>query len=312
MTYDQINRLRKRLPRITYQVANKGSTEKIRTDDTPEFQTADIQKFVACYKDLSFGWNAANRLAKAEAPFPVFPEGNMRWVWLAWRMLTTKDRSYNPNYEPIREAAVIEHTHEGREAREVLQALLVSHKVSIADVAKAVGMDAQVIEAYEALFFNVVDRWEDHMMIRNHVYPHSRLEEMIDGYFEKTNLGLVLKRIGYNRGMDSVLYYAGFRSSYNQSMTNAQAVEIFQTEMTNQGTQLVRDGFLNFRKSFAPIAATRGLIQARMVGGQEMEGAGNEHGTLEDPFLMQLLEDSGNYNESLREKQREAARKADL
>lgn len=307
MTYDQINRLRLRLPKPRYEVANPTRELRRKDDNTPRIPTNHIQKFIACYKDLSFGWTAASLLAKSEAKFPLFPDGNMRWVWLAWRMKTSPPGSeMKAIYDPIHEASVIEYSPEGRETREVIQAMLVTNQITIEKIAEVTGMDRLVIEAYEALFFNVIDRWKDHLMLRNHVYPNSRLEEMTENYFVKSNLGTVLKRIGYNRGMDSLLHYAGFRTNYNQQMSNAQAVEAFQTEMTNQGAQLVRDGFLNYRQSFAPVAATRGLIQARMVGGGETEGTA-ETGSLNDPFLDQLLSDSNAYNDALREKKRMAA-----
>jgi len=93
----------------------------------------------------------------------------------------------------------------------VLEAALITQELTPAGLALKVRMEPEVVEAYEALFFNVYDRREDHMYMRNLVYPGTRLEEYFEEQMSKGNYGQHLMRIGYNRGLDTVLFFSGFR-----------------------------------------------------------------------------------------------------
>jgi len=168
----------------------------------------ELGRFLYAYKDLQFGWNFARTMAanKLELP-PIFQDRN-EWVWRAYLYALNRQKFKDP---VIREALTFT-GHNMQKERAVLHALLINPKATIEDVAQRLNRDVDVIEAYEALFFNVHDRREDHLYISSIVYPQGRLVEMYEHYIRNESLEMILLRAGYNHGPEDVLYFAGFPS----------------------------------------------------------------------------------------------------
>ncbi len=275
MTFSEINRVSRRLPQPLKPEANMVlAMEKVQQWlDTVPFTTKSVRRFVHAYSDVSFGWYAANRLAEWQADFPVFPSRRMKWVYMAWRLLQDYDkRSEQETFGPIMDAIMISSSVAGAPIRQVLQALLIIPDLSIADLAKAVNYPAESIEAYEALFFNVQDRRDEHMFIRNIVYPNSRYEEMAEGYADRGNIGKMLQRLAYNKGLETTLHYAGFRVTGATTLTHAQAFELFQQELMSTGYLMATSGFLQHRHAHPTLSAARQLAQATKIAGQDTGG----------------------------------------
>ena len=57
---------------------------------------------------------------------------------------------------------------------EAIKALLLSDDVDYKFIASGTAINIDTIKAYERLFFNVVDRKNEHMFIKNVVYPDGR------------------------------------------------------------------------------------------------------------------------------------------
>jgi hypothetical protein len=209
---------------------------------------------------------------------PIFPHGSDRWFYRCWLLLKDpKGLKYNTDYDPIREAYIYDQVPEHRATREALRAMLLSKGATIDRVAKAISVDSEIIEAYECLFFNVLDRKADALYLRNLVYPDTLMEEMVKGYFEKANMGQILLRMGYNHSFEDVLHFAGFRQeAYQEGMTESLSSEQFQKKIMANGCLLSATGFLNYEYQVPGINTAKTLVTAAKIGGDA--GTGGDEG----------------------------------
>ena len=217
------------------------------------FEQEEIIRFVRNYSEPNFAWKAAELLAKTDCMLPIFPHGSDRWFYRCWLLLKdTSGQKHNEDFDPIREAFVFNQLPEHRPTKELLNALLLCPGSSTRRVAEVLNIEEDVVEAYECLFFNVIDRRADSLFLRNHVYPDTKMEEMVKGYFEKANLGQVLLRLGYNYTMEDVLHFAGVRqTSYREGVTEAQAFAEFQKQTMANGC------IMNSAKAWASVTPSR-------------------------------------------------------
>lgn len=258
---------------------------------TPLARKRDVP-FLHCYRMLDFGWMSASRLAMANHPFPVVPRSKDRWVFMAWLVLRHGGTyGENPAFAPVIEAWRIRHEADMRPTRDVIEAALISAGVTVAGVAARLGIDPDIVAAYESLFYNVLDRKEDHLFLRNVVYPNTRFEEMAKGYFDKADMGKLLLRLGYNKGLDEVLHFAGFRNGYGQGITSEQAASLFQQEVMVGGYLLLASGMSNFDRAHGTVSAARQVLQASKIGGESTSST-DQSSLLGDLLLDQLAEDS--------------------
>ncbi len=242
------------------------------------FDQEEMVRFVRSYNEPNFAWLAASSLASTDAMLPIFPHGSDRWFYRCWLLLKdTSGQKYNEDFDPIREAFVWNQMPEHRPTRELIEALLLCPGSTTARVASVLNIEPDVVEAYECLFFNVIDRRADSLFLRNVVYPDTKMEEMVQGYFEKANLGWVLRRLGYNYTMEDVLHFAGVRQTgYREGVTEAQAYAEFQQTTMANGCILASSGFLNFHTPVAGLAAAKTLATSANMGGKEQDGSAGD------------------------------------
>jgi hypothetical protein len=293
VTYNEINSMAKRLPLAALPEANRRQCF-IASDELPPsgFDDFTISCFLHGYNDLSFGWRAALALADGEEDFPIYPAGRTHWVWMAWRLLQNRrDNAHKQVFRPVMDAFTIHTSAAGRSTREVLGSLLLASDSTIAEVAKLTGLKPDVVDAYDALFYNVTDRRDDFMYLRNIAYPNTRMEEMLPGYLEKGNLAQIMLRQGYNSTVKESAYLAGFRTECGGDLTYAQAAEAYQTELMRIGLLLVKNGFLHHFKQHPAIGASRALVVAGKIGGQETTG-GEASGNMSSAFANQFAADA--------------------
>lgn len=234
-----------------------------------------ILRFMRDYADPAFGWKVASRIVASGQFFPVWPEGNMNYVWKAW--LYQKYPGYFRHDEslfPLRKAAAINADSTHRATKDMLEALLLSDDATVENISEDTSIEVPVIQAYTQLFFDVLDRIEDRTYIRNQVYPDTRYEEMVETYFNTNNFGKMLRRAAYNRDRAACLAIGGYRSGMNHSMTAAQASDILQREFMVQALMLSTSGGLMFAQAHHTINGARGIIQAGKIGGTDT-GSGN-------------------------------------
>ncbi len=241
--------------------------------------------FLQSYADLSFGWKAVYGLAASSSVFPVALSGRDQWITRSWLHFSriavagaAGDRRFKDR-DPVVEAAVaLKHGADHSSSRTVVEAALLAPGATCAEVAARTSIPLPVVEAYEVLFHNVVDRKEDFLYLRNLVYPETRLVEMVENYFSEGDLGLVLSRISYNSGMDDMMHFAGFREAFVSGLDSNKAANLFQEQVMIQGYVLARNGFLNFRRGGTAVDSARQIIQAAKIGGDLDDGGGGDFG----------------------------------
>lgn len=223
-------------------------------------------RFIIAYKDLSLGWKSAQLLSNSDIAFPCFLQGDDLWVFKAYLYCIDSKKFFN---RAVAEARGLASNHMSRD-NETIRALLISDEVDYKYISRKTALSEDTIKAYERLFFNVVDRKQDHMFIKNVVYPDGRMVEMFDDYLKNEDLGKILMRTGYNNGAEHVLHFAGFKSGLVHSLANgndmpAQLEALF---MAN-GYLLARNGWLNQRANAVGLHNARNILQAAKQGGVE-------------------------------------------
>lgn len=223
-------------------------------------------RFIVAYKDLSLGWKSAKLLAESSISFPCFLQGEDLWIFKAYMYCIDSKRFFN---RAVAEARGLASNHMSRD-NEAIRALLISEDIDYKYISRRTSLSEDTIKAYERLFFNIVDRKQDHMFIKNVVYPDGRMVEMFDDYLKNEDLGKILLRTGYNNGAEHVLHFAGFKSGLVHSLANGNDMpsQLEALFMAN-GYLLARNGWLNQRANAVGLHNARNILQASKQGGVE-------------------------------------------
>jgi hypothetical protein len=227
-------------------------------------------RFLFYYQSPDFLWRMARSMANREQAFPVWPEGDLKWLWRAWTYLMFPGRWDDEDSKAV--GLALSFYEQGKGMREKLQALLLAQDATVEKVARLCNLPREVVAAFEALFWNLRDRRQDMLMLSQVVYPDTRLAELLPSYFEEGNLGEILKRMGFNKSLREVLWFAGMSRSYDEEMDMATASKYFQRELLVAGWLLASNGFLNHARPHSTLSASRGLIQAAKIGGVDDSG----------------------------------------
>jgi hypothetical protein len=155
------------------------------------------------------GWYFARSFARAHMKFPETMIGRDQWVFRAY--MICKD-------------PVAYHDHDVHEAYQLSQQPITSAKLKamlitglgkpvdnhLDSVAEKAGISRHTVEAFEVLFFNVLNRHEDGLYLSEIVYPEGRQVEFAEDYFESAPISDLLLRAGYNhRDVELVVYLSG-------------------------------------------------------------------------------------------------------
>lgn len=155
------------------------------------------------------GWRMANTYARERKKFPLQLVGRDRWLFIAYMALLNPATHHDRDVEDARQFRA----NPGTAAK--LNALIMAGLGQPTDdhlqlVAEKTGFSKGAVEAYETLFFNVLDRAADRAYISQVVYPDTRVVELAEDYFDTTPAADLLLRAAYNhRDIDLVLRLAG-------------------------------------------------------------------------------------------------------
>ena len=182
------------------------------TRKDPEFLKADFAERaklgLQVYLKPAFGWLIAASCARAGVPFPETLTGRDKWLFRAYMMQLNSSTYYDPHVE---EAYHLSQQATGATLKAMIIVGLgdpVSEHLAI--VAEKYGTSRDTVEAFEILFFNVLDRPQDGLYISNIVYPEGRTVEFEEDYFQSTPISDLILRASYNyRDIDLVLRLAG-------------------------------------------------------------------------------------------------------
>lgn len=231
-------------------------------------QARAFARFASRYTNTAFGWEIARRFAHRRARFPITMMGKDYWVFRAYLMQIDCIRWHN---DSVMEALALSTLDGLRQIGHNLKGMLLSgcgrdqqeHYHALSEIT---GINKSTLEAFEVLFYNVLDRQEDALYVANEVYPNTRVCEFSEDYLKQTDVADLIKRAGYNyRDLQLTAYLAGIGDrSY---MAKLAARTDREQELTKQfmGNALVmsQTGLLNqrsvgFSRTTAMLAASRG------------------------------------------------------
>ena len=233
-------------------------------------------RFLAKYMQTNFGWYIAQQFANRGAPFPLAMRGRDAWVQKAYLLLVDAWDNYDRH--------VVEAYHLAKFVRgaphlgQHLKALLISFRPTataathIAEVSEKTGVSRQTLDAFEVLFFNVIDRREDALYLANEFYPDTRLVEFDDNYLKNSAHADLIKRVGYNhRDMDLTAYLAGIGDhTYLRKLAASDDREAELTRyLMGNGLILAHSSLLN-QKSIG-MSRVSNLLAASRQGGRDQE-----------------------------------------
>lgn len=228
---------------------------------------AGVQRFIAAYRDMDFGWRYVRALVTNKLPFMGAPlNGDDEVLFRAYLFCRDPKRYKSPDIELALALAMGQMT----ASRATVEGLLLAADSSLKAVAKTTGMPVEAIQAFERLFFNVVDRKEDTMYLQSIVYPHGRMVELVEGYMETTGLRELIRRAGYNNGAADVLYLMGASSSALDAMAQAVAPKQLESLMMAYGYVLARNGGMNQSRG-AGLNNAKALLTAGKLGGETID-----------------------------------------
>lgn len=242
----------------------------------------EVNKFLLAYKDLKFGWHFVRYLVKYDRDLPAFVDEE--YIYRAYNF-----ERYGVYDQDIIHIISLNHP-ANRNYADIIESMLLVKNVDIDDIVNQTGLPRAVVEGYEQLYFNVLDRKDELLWLSNIVYPESRFIEMFESYINNESLGMLLKRCGYNNGLEDVLYFSGLRTDILNSDNRVEMANRLESAIMTNGYFLARNGFINQRGATG-LHNAKFLISATKQGGQDMGdedvyGAGN----MGESILNELME----------------------
>jgi len=242
------------------------------------------------YITPEFGWNAAMSLHQFGMRRNGFLDGRSQWIHLASICLERglEEESHDPRLRAVQWAWKIRHDEKMAITRHTLEGALVVADATREGAAVALGLDLDIVEAYETLFWNVVDRNADLTYLQTVVYPDGRLEEMVSGFIQRANMDKLLHRLGYNSGIVDLSWGAGLRLTPVNSTSIQVAKEQNERLTLSIGALMLRN-FGHFHEQHPQVTSSRQLISAAKIGGIDDTGeAGDDDFSL---FAESILND---------------------
>lgn len=233
---------------------------------------ASKARFMAKYTQTGFGWHVALQYANRGLEFPMRLTGRDQWVYRAY-LLRLNPRKYLD--DNIMEAYHLAKFVNGApNLKQHLKAMLLSFNDTdnayqhLQKVSRKTGVSLETLDAFEILFFNVIDRRGDYAYLVQEVYPETRIPEMDENYMRNSTHEDLIKRVAYNhRDIDLTAYMAGFGD--HTYMKKLAASDDREAELTRflmgNGLMLAHTSLLN-QRTIGMNRATSLLAAARQSG----------------------------------------------
>jgi len=260
MTFNEIAELIQYIPKDSKHFANL----VIPDYENQSEASYEIELFAACYRDLAFRWHFVRSLVEANQRLPNKVKDAFIKKLYSYETSKTKDRHLTMAIGISRNMPMI--------YKNTIMAMLISGEGSYEEIAAHVGMPVETIVYFEKIFFNVVDRLEDHMYISSIPYPEGRIEEVVLGEKYIRNPTKEILKAGYNNGIGHAAYASGLKSDLVTEDFTTMAKRLENLIMSN-GYFLAKNGYLN---SYTP-----GLQHAKQIIAAAKQGDA-ENNTAED------------------------------
>lgn len=171
-------------------------------------------RFLDKYINPQFGWYIAGQFANYEMDFPIAVSGRDWWVYKAYKLRQDPWKNFDRSIVEAYHLAMVisDHKDIGRHVKAFLLCMPKGYSIHqhLSEVSRRLGVPYDVLDAFEALFYNVVDRHADGIFIGNEVYPDTRFVEFDENYMRASKHADLIKRVAYNHGdMDLTAYMSG-------------------------------------------------------------------------------------------------------
>ena len=232
-------------------------------------------RFTAMYSNPAFGWDISMAFAAARTTIPVTLVGKHdHWIYKAYMYRLDSSRWWDPN---ILDAWGLANLVQSRTLKTKVCSMLLSgcgkpadkHRRAVSDVTN---VPLRTLEAFETLFYNILDRHADAAYISEIVYPNTRYVEIAEDYVKHTDIADLVKRAGYNhRDLEMSTYLAGIGDASYMSKLSASTdrEQELTRHLMGNALLLVHAGVLNQRS--VGLQRAQGLIAASRQSGQVVE-----------------------------------------
>ncbi|MCW4026199.1 MAG: hypothetical protein NWE76_01785, partial [Candidatus Bathyarchaeota archaeon] len=170
--------------------------QDIEDMDMVSSRDAEITHFAVNYAETNFAWKFIKALIHNHIPLPPPVDIDDEWLIRTYRFET--DPTYKD--EAIRGAHML-NKRSMEMTKYALKGMIMSpDNNSTEEIESKINISADVITAFEKIFFNVRDRRDEILFVSQVVYPEGRIVECIDDYIRRESLGNLIMRAGYNNG----------------------------------------------------------------------------------------------------------------
>lgn len=257
MTATEIEVACRRLPDIP----GEGDRLLAVARDIPEYNIDGGQaKFVSRYKSLDFVWQAAKALAQNHIQFPS-ELYECEYLWKAYLF-----HCGVPEYRDITIdwALQIYAARKDDRRRSLLEGALLTFE-PYPVIAKALGLNVDLVEAYAETFYDVRGRRHDVSALVETVYPHGRYVEYAGDYMQAESIAHQLKRAAYNGNIDEMLFFAGASNNVLLDMQKQNQSAQFDLIIMAQGMLMAKHNYID-SKSFQ---TAKSNLASSKIGGTD-------------------------------------------
>lgn len=244
-----------------------------------------------------FGWRLAQHLARTGRKPTLLKRPAYRWVLAAVNLLKG-GKSAARRLGDLRHVSAAVSASKSESARAILNAALMARDASAASVAKALDLDPLAVEAYDCLFFNVLDRKGDAGYLTSIIHPSDNLAAtpFQTGLSEAENLLL----IGYEGSIADVMVAIG-RVDGEGDQTVSELAEKVQTKVLSSGLRWLSNP--SNRRLAPPAVVSQAISFAKSKSDAVVQLDGGENGcSLGDSLRQELLGDGTELREYMNEK----------
>ena len=154
-----------------------------------------------------FGWAFAERLVRAGRSCSLLKRPEYRWVRATVQFLTGGECASRR----LRDGVVVSQAREIHDSdlmRPIINAALMTRDATVGSVAAALNLDSSLVDAYECLFFNILDRRSDLGYVRKLMGAGESSPLMISRQTTPSDEDVFLS-VGFHGSMEDVLKHAG-------------------------------------------------------------------------------------------------------
>lgn len=225
-----------------------------------------IARAIHNYTSLDFGHQFARTMARRRLSLPSILNAQDSPVYRAYR-------HYLGHRDPLIDRVLELRGFQSMKVnRSIIEAWCVAdmrgatRKEHLEALSQHMGISRPLANAYEKLFFNVIDRSADEKFLMNVVYPDGRLVEFVEDYAQTVGISHLMRRSAYNNGVDHLLHMAGARDMYSNPGNALEFAQGMESRTMANGLWLSCNGWMS--QGHPVITSSRQLLAAAKAGGQ--------------------------------------------